>query len=295
MDYNEFIDALMEVLEDEICNDVSVVMVETVKNNGYIRRGLTLKEKNVNVSPTIYLEEYYDLFKEGREIDKIANDILGCFYRNRLTRDLDMDFFTDYEKVKHQLFCKLINRDMNPMLLKQVPHEDFLDLAIVVYFKFDESALQGASILIKNEHIEKWGIDSSELLHNAKDNTRYNMELLAEDMNTLLKEMCGAVNPCPIIDESACRMQVVSNKERSLGAVFMIFPEVLEKIAKGFNSDLIILPSSIHEFIVVSANDSDDLEMYSEMVKTVNCENVRIEERLSDRAYLYRQLDGFSV
>ena len=64
MTYFQFIHAVEGKVKEEIDGNISVYIHSTVKNNGTRRHGLTIAEKGVNIFPTIYLEEYYEQFKE---------------------------------------------------------------------------------------------------------------------------------------------------------------------------------------------------------------------------------------
>ena len=59
MTYYQFVQAVEDRMKEAVKDNVAVCIHTAEKNNGTISRGITLTERNINISPTIYLEEYY--------------------------------------------------------------------------------------------------------------------------------------------------------------------------------------------------------------------------------------------
>ena len=88
MNYQQFVMALKEKVSFKLGQNVDVQIHTALKNNGYERVGLTISEKHINLSPTIYLEEYFKHFEEDDSIDDIAESILqsaAIFHLNRIS------------------------------------------------------------------------------------------------------------------------------------------------------------------------------------------------------------------
>lgn len=296
MEYSDFIVAIKEIIDDEVPLGVTVETTEVLKNNGYLRKGFIFKEEGVNVFPTVYLEDYYEKYLKGVGLDEISVNVLDCFYRSRMTENFDIEFFTDFEKVRDKLFCKLINARNNEDMLKEVPYEMFLDLAIVVYYRFYENTFGMTSVLIRNEHLKDWGIDSARLLEIAKRNTEENMVFEISDIYDLLR---GSVADIDMGDafESVRKlpMYVITNAEKVHGAVFMIYEDKVKKLAEQLGDDIYILPSSIHDLIAVPVQYDSDVSKLNEMIEQVNETEVAKEDILGNHAYIYRQRTGFCI
>lgn len=75
----------------------------------------------------------------------------------------------------------------------------------------------------------------------------------------------------------------------TLGATVLLYDDILKELSDLFEKDLIILPSSIHEVLILAAdeNDRQNLDHYTAMVKEVNASQLQDEEILSDHAYYY--------
>lgn len=82
---------------------------------------------------------------------------------------------------------------------------------------------------------------------------------------------------------------VLSNTYGITGAAVLLYPEELEKMSELLQSDLIILPSSVHEVLVVEDDGHIELSVYLNMVRSVNQEDVPEEDILSDNIYVYRR------
>ena len=86
-------------------------------------------------------------------------------------------------------------------------------------------------------------------------------------------------------------IMVITNDHKYLAATAMLYPDVFESIAKQLDSDLVILPSSVHDLIVLADEDEFDSDMLLRMVDDVNCHNVSRTEILSFNVYGYKKGD----
>ena len=90
---------------------------------------------------------------------------------------------------------------------------------------------------------------------------------------------------------------ILSNKSRTNGAVYLASSEVMEKISRLFPDGIYLLPSSVHEILVLPKGkdglwrEKTPFEL-GEMVREVNRTSVEREEILSDRIYEYDKERG---
>lgn len=289
MNYQEFLTTIKTKLSLRIDSGLTITIQTFIKNNGTRHDGLIIQDPGLNVSPTIYLKPYYHRYLDGVSLEDICEDILSTYHNNLPQKDFDITLFTDYRKASGRIVMRLINREKNKELLKNVPHFSYLDLEIVFYCMLCAGELGQGNILIRKEHMESWGVTAEELREQALINTP---KLLPPDlisMNRLLKEH----NP-EFLKESRdmdIRMYILTNEFRTNGATTLLYEGILEEIAGMFDSDIILLPSSIHEVILVPAASGDEylkqLDDFSAMVKEVNETELADEEILSDHAYYY--------
>lgn len=285
MNYQEFLQTLKEKVSSHLEDGILLQLQKVTKNNGVELDAFIMINPSINISPTIYILPYYHRYLEGADVDELVTDFLDTYQKNLPQTDYDISVFTDYEKAKHKIVMRLVNYKSNEELLKQIPHKRFLDLAVIYYCLIEASSSQIATILIHNHHLDYWNIDRDELhaiaLYNTPDLLSYHLE----NMQTLLKEVISET--LDISDDTLFPMFILTNIHRSYGASVLLYPKLLERLSDQFSSDFIILPSSVHEIILLPVTEETNLDSYNDLVKEVNETQLTDDEVLSDHAYYY--------
>lgn len=292
MNYQQFIEEVERRVKEKIKgNETITVYIHTaVKNNGKERKGITVSEKGIHISPTIYLEEYFQQFQEGKPIEKIVEKILQLYEEVKCSHPCEESLLQNYEELKGKFACKLIHRGKNEKLLNDIPYVPWMDLAIVVFVLLEVSPYGTATVLVRKEHLEIWGLTEAQLFDEAKKNTPILLPYQFCPMRKLLREICPyAVDEGEEEEES---LYVLSNKLRSFGAASMLYEGILEKVGQKLGENYYILPSSIHEVIVVPESKSPVKQDLEEMVREINETQVEEEEVLSDRVYYFSRKDN---
>ena len=109
-------------------------------------------------SPTIYLERFYDAYQNGTRIKTITDMIVKTYQENTLKDDKVLRFLDDYEKARKDLYLKAVNSERNAEMLQNVPHMDFLDLALVPYVLIKKIKNAKASVIIHNDILQYWHV-----------------------------------------------------------------------------------------------------------------------------------------
>lgn len=292
MNYQQFIEEVERRVKEKIKgNETITVYIHTaVKNNGKERKGITVSEKGIHISPTIYLEEYFQQFQEGKPIEKIVEKILQLYEEVKCSHPCEESLLQNYEELKGKFACKLIHRGKNKKLLNDIPYVPWMDLAIVVFVLLEVSPYGTATVLVRKEHLEIWGLTEAQLFDEAKKNTPILLPYQFCPMRKLLREICPyAVDEGEEEEES---LYVLSNKLRSFGAASMLYEGILEKVGQKLGENYYILPSSIHEVIVVPESKSPVKQDLEEMVREINETQVEEEEVLSDRVYYFSRKEN---
>lgn len=292
MNYQQFIEEVERRVKEKIKgNETMTVYIHTaVKNNGKERKGITVSEKGIHISPTIYLEEYFQQFQEGKPIEKIVEKILQLYEEVKCSYPCEESLLQNYEELKGKFACKLIHRGKNEKLLNDIPYVPWMDLAIVVFVLLEVSPYGTATVLVRKEHLEIWGLTEAQLFDEAKKNTPILLPYQFCPMRKLLREICPyAVDEGEEEEES---LYVLSNKLRSFGAASMLYEGILEKVGQKLGENYYILPSSIHEVIVVPESKSPVKQDLEEMVREINETQVEEEEVLSDRVYYFSRKEN---
>jgi len=302
MDYNQFLEEVRAAVQERLGSDYKIRIQKITKNNGIVLDGLIIGKASKSIAPTIYLNSYYMHFTHGMSLQEILEDIISAYKENNDVVLGDMKELLDFNKLRNKVAFKLIQREKNQELLKDVPYIEFLDLAVVFYLILDEHKGGQMTALIHNSHMEPWGMEKEELYRLAMRNTPI---LLPSEIKTMKEIMCDIlkghleelemeemVHDLLGFDSQKPSLYVLSNRKQINGAGCILYDGCLKEFADSQNLDIVILPSSLHETILVP--DDGNLD-YGELQKTVgqiNESEVPKEDVLSDRLYRYSRKDG---
>lgn len=278
MDYTTFTMELMELLHDLMKEDAEITLEKVPKNNGITLDGMIFRKKDCQISPVLYVQDFYELWQKGMPMEQLATKILWCFEHCQEDLYIPQDFFQDYKNIRSNIYFKVINYHQNKNRLADIPHKRILDLAMVFYYLVEEIP---ATILISNSHLRWWNISKEVLEMDARRNTYFDQPVEFISM----KEFTGSEG-----EESP--MYIVTNQERKFGAGVIFYPGVMEAAAELFKDNFFILPSSVHECILLPDDGKRTQEELAYLVTDINEHCVDPREILSDRAYYYRLKDG---
>lgn len=329
MTYEQFIDEVKSGVEEimkKSFDDAMVVTRTVTKNNNVKRKTISIMRKGEKATPTIYLKGYHHDFKNGRSIDDICEDIVKVYFEGiaRFNLNIDVDDFMYFSKVEKNIYYKLVNYDMNKSSLNKMPHFKFLDMAIVFYISVINNEQEQATVNILNSYLEKWNISKEELRKTAFQNTweKYPAEIkrmedviseiildgfmddsdkdagyISEEVNyndsnvDYVKHMIREEVE-KLKNDSEMDMYVLTNNSRNYGATCITYPGILKEFAKEHDSDFFIIPSSVHEVILIVGQQMSIEEM-DHMVDEVNRNELDAIDVLSDHVYSYkRSMDG---
>lgn len=192
MTYFQFIHAVETKVKKEVEEEKTVSIHTNVKNNGVRRSGIMISEKGINISPTIYLEEYFHQFRMGYPLEQIAKDIVGLYEKIRFQNSWeDGEKVKDYEFVKDKIIYRLIGREENQELLKEIPYKSYLDLAIIYYVLLEVDEYGMASMMVRAEHMDMWKVTEEDLYYRASKNTQELLPYEFAPMRTVIEELLG--------------------------------------------------------------------------------------------------------
>lgn len=295
MEYHQFCAELREEVRTMLGDEYVVEVKQITKNNGVVKQGLIIGTKESNIRSTIYLENYYEEYYRGLCLKEIAQAILMLYIKEASAENVIQTMFSR-EDMMDKIVFRVINYDRNQELLKECPHERCMgDLVMVFYWIVDTKDSSFGSFRITYDHLKHFGLSFEELKQLAFVNTRKMFPPMVRNMEDILVE---AIMECEGDDISTELKQldlknnneymyVLTNKQKIFGAGCILYPEVLQSFSNRVNADVVILPSSIHEQILVPYKDTMDIEDLRAMVKEINLTQVLEEERLSDNVYLY--------
>lgn len=284
--FDSFKEAVVNAL-GAIFESAKVTTNKVTKNNSLVLEGVVIIAPNKNISPTIYLNGFYEEYLNGRALEDIVNTIVSIYKESAPDMNFDVESFTNWNRAKDNLICCLVNYERNIELLSQVPHIKFLDLAIIFKCLVSSDSNGSATILVKNEHLAFWNISEGELYEVAKANTPKMLPADLKNMLAVLMEMFDGNMLEEFDDASEYPMYVLTNKTNLNGSACILYENVLKDFADKIGSDFYILPSSVHESILLPTNSRMEKEELKEMVESVNATQVAPEDFLSDNVYYY--------
>lgn len=297
MKYQEFVCAIEKEMNQRLKGGVTARQYMAVKNNGTVKQGLLIESPGVNVSPTIYLEEYYQRSLNGESIHELVQDILDFYGVVKCEQSWSTYGIEHYEAIQDKIVFKLIHTGKNRELLREIPHIELLDLSIVFYALLDINSQGTATMTVRNEHLQCWGVTKGELFDLARKNVKsllpaelFTMQQAVDEvLHSGPREKINLLKGCP--NKGDDFMYVLSNPIRSFGAACIVYPEVLDMAGQVLGEDYYVLPSSVHEVVLVPESKGMEPEEMDAMVVEINATQVDEEEILSNHAYLYKRED----
>lgn len=273
--------------------DCDIRIEKIHRNNGQEYDGLCMKlDKDVPYAPIISLQCYVNLLESGKAtLDEVLQEIvmqIKCGPR------ICVPQLNDYEAIKDKLCVRVINYDKNAELLQRIPHRRFLDLAIVYHIMFVIADNMEASMQVTNDCLRAWGVTEEELLdvayHNTFCATGVRIRRMIDVVYALEKEVNSPLDEViyNLAKEDSC-MFVADTGTPKGGSVSLLMKEAFQQFAEKEGYDVYIIPSSLHELILVLKKEDISHVFLQQMLQEVNHTAVHAEEVLSDHVYLYRR------
>ncbi|MBE5936983.1 MAG: hypothetical protein E7265_03020 [Lachnospiraceae bacterium] len=299
MEYGEFVTEVKKRLSEKLGGDYEIECKNMLKNNSCIYRGIIIKNltDDNKVAPAIYMENWYDEFKSGKNIDTIVESIISV-YTNccKMGYEMQLDKLAD-DFEPERLFYRLVNFEKNVEMLSDCPFIPFLDLAITFHYLCFDKGTEIHSFRITDDIMEKWGINVEYLIGEAEKNMKRLFPDKLMSLGGMIRDMIESGNSELCFgefeyDDVEPNMYVLTNEYGINGAAALLYSTKLQQLAAELDSDIYILPSSIHEVIMVSADTIQSTEWLKNLVKEVNFSVVNCEEQLSDNVYLFERNSG---
>jgi len=227
---------------------------------------------DVMAGPTIYVQEFYHFYNDiaDGDFERTVDQAVTLIMRGLLAITIQsVSQKVDAELLKDKpIIPQVINAEKNKELLTTVPHRmvEGLDLAVVYRILVDVDEDGYASTIITNEIADELGKTEEELHHKSNDTV---INILPCEINYISDDFCS-----------------VTNERKIAGAYYGFDKEVLAMVSSKMNNDLYILPSSLHECFILSANYNDE-EYIKSAIIDANTSVVPDDEFLSNNLYMY--------
>ncbi len=323
---------MREKVQDAVGTEGKVVFTTISKNNGTVKEGLSIETKMANKIPVIGIRDIYERYRTGssmeecvaycrKAMDQRANIniselwgmwkeqkkqikpclVNGEWNQERLKEiphfsygDLAVKFRVEY-KISNELKAGYdVTYDMlrhwgisKNQLVETIPHFSYGDLAVKFRVEYKISNELKAGYDVTYDMLRHWGISKNQLVETVMQNLRQEKYTIRD-----LQEVLGEQFGLPMEEERKGAFYLLTNDDQIYGAAGMLRTDLLEHFAEERGCDFYILPSSVHELLLIVDSGEITKEELEEMVRSVNRMCVAKEERLSDRVYYFKRGSG---
>lgn len=297
MNYKDFSAEVKQSVQEKVGKGYEVIIRQVSKNNGVMLDGLSIGRRQDAFAPIVYLQPYFEQLGSNMTFDEIVKDIISIYKKYMGISMRNAAALTIFDYVKDKVVFKLIQAETNRELLAEIPSIPFLDMTIVFYLLLDKSEEGQMTALIHNNHLEVWNTTAEELYQLAKINTPKllpaRLRTIEEVMYEILMGQFAEIEKADVISRMSEEIQgksafyVFTNQNGVNGAACILYEGYLEEFAKKKGTDILILPSSIHEVLLITDNGILNYGDLEDMVRHINKNDVPAENILSDRIYRY--------
>ena len=248
-----------------------ITIQEVTKANDVVLTGFTIRREDEQIVPNIYLEQFFDRYRDGEPIDKIVGDIA----------DVRIDAVCDAEQNRERLKG-----------LVSLPVGDFAKTFHVCVG--DMSADSYGTIAVTPSLMNSWGISAEKLNADAlaaEDSRKPALYHLPDMMDHMMsggepRNLLG--NAFPIInEENQMNLFCLTTKDKTFGASLMVRDDILAQAATALGGSFFVLPSSVHEVLIVPETNPMTAAELSQMVHEINSSVVSTDDFLSDKVQFY--------
>ena len=302
----DFMDAVRRNIEnflpEDAAENVGISETVVVKMNDQKLHGIIIREKGSDAAPTFYMDEMFERYSQGEDLGSLMVELANQYsYAKDMPKPPEVDL--SWDNVKDKLTVRLLEKSRNREFLANMPHVDVGNgLAVIADINMGEDGIGEWRITVNNSVLESLGVDKERLFSDAMANAKVYDPAELVDMSSALfspEKVNLLERDEPIAPEDISGMYVLTNSTGSLGAATLFYPDVKEKAAELLGSDYYILPSSVHEVILVPDTPAINAGDLCDMVKQANRTVVEEKDILSDNVYHYnrddRRLDKVSA
>lgn len=299
MKFEEFTDEIKGQIKKflpEAFAEATIELIQVIKNNDLKLTGLNINNHRNNICPTIYLEDFYEEYKAGKDIEKVLQEISAIRLKHDVKKNFDIDKAREYAKAKNHIVPRIINFRWNKDLLKDRPYTKLCDLAVTYHIVMNQVAAGVATTPVTNNMIADWDVDTKTIHETSMQNMRNLFPTTFQSINYAMNNITRNEPENPNEGfETEDLMYVLSNKFHTNGASAILDIEIMNKIVDKLGKDFTIIPSSIHELIIVKSIPGAESSEIAEMIQAVNNTSVEKEIRLADHPYRYSVKDGLFI
>lgn len=302
MNFKKFIETVENNIRDYLpmeYQDAEIDVIENQKLNETYT-GLVIHRVGERLSPTINLNRFFEQYD-------VSDQATFFYVMNRIADmiqeppvDLEVDQFLDYEAMKSQLFIRISRVEGNESLMEEIPYRKIEDLVMTYHLAFGVNETGTSTAMITNRLMQEFQITPEQLHEDALRNSPKIFPEKIEPLGTMMKRMLAEdMSREGMSDEEIRHMidsmdmgvpmplVVVTNEHTINGAAVLFYPELMDQLGEMLDGDYFILPSSVHEVLLLPDDGLHSAKELKELVSEVNATTVEPEDRLTNEVYHY--------
>ncbi|NLD18874.1 MAG: hypothetical protein GX663_01310 [Clostridiales bacterium] len=224
------------------------------------------KEKGSTfVCPAIPLSEVYTAFGEEQDMESLLH-YLADIIVNNFAQFNDQDLVMDFVANKDKIVMNIVNTEKNKELLEGLPHRDILDFSIIYRFIMQREGNGYGTVVLNNSIMDEINLEENELFDMALENTRRLFPMNMKNMGEMF--------------------YIISNSHGLHGSAYIAHSDVLGEMYDKVKGNYYIIPTSLHEFVVVGIRYISLLAAKDMLIESMR-EVCHEGEFLSDNIYYY--------
>lgn len=273
--------------------EAHISLEEVTKGNDRRLTGLMIRNEGETTVPTIYLEPYAKQLAQGQPMDEIMREIARIRTEQGIKIPFEVSDLKDYERVKPMLAIRLCDPERNQEYLKNKPFTTCGDLTVFFQIQVMGNSEEVGSVVVTDSMLETWEITKEQLCQDAIAAENVKNPVCFYSMEDMMGELMFSVKPENLfereepVDVDFVPMYVLTNLSKLGGAAVIARDGVLDKIGDLVGKNFFVLPSSVHEVLIVPDNGKVLARELESMVKEVNETQVSLADFLSDKVQYY--------
>ena len=291
--YNDEVNEIVELVEKKMINE-NITIKRTIahKVNGDEEQ-LTVQFHDSNIGPSLPLKYYHDKLYDGYTLEEIAEMMVKVIHNSQKFAPEVPEL--SQRTAKENLYCVVVNTEMNQELLKTVPHEKVEDLSVVPRFRVGDMG----SVLVTHDLCRRFQMTPEEVLEYAWKNTNKEEIYINHVMNEVVKIMEDMGAPQEYIEEfqetqmKAFPLYIVSNRQKIDGAVAMASKTLMDQAFSYVQQkhpdieSIFVIGSSRHEVLLIPDMNNWSVEDLLNIHKEVQGAELSEVDKLTENIYRY--------
>ena len=275
----------------ESYKDAEITLQEVEKNNGLKLTGITIPNGDQRIVPRVYLDSFYLEYVIGKDVDSCVGDVVDMYIEAQDKAEfikMGVPDIFDYEKMKEKLQVRICDQEWNEERLVDKVIMEHGDFAAYYAVNLEENGEGISSIPVTVSLMNEWGVSVEQIQADAMMADR-NRGVVLMNMNEIIKSMIFGEEPENLLNEKLDietmrePMFCLTNAQKMNGASLLLQEDIRKQIGECLGSNYFVLPSSIHEVLILPDNGLFEVPELNAMVNEVNETQVERQEQLSDK------------